>query len=198
MQKKISYSILLSLVLLFFLLYCSDVQAVPPEKKDNGFTSFGNGKIKVRLYADYFCVPCSAVEPKLDPVIKELVTKNIINITFIDAPFHKYSSLYVRYFLYAMNEKREFHHALAARGLLFEAAKENITEEAKLEEYLNKSGIKTKPFGLKPAFASLEGLLKEDRINSTPACVIYSGESREVFTGGADILKALEGLKPAK
>ena len=30
--------------------------------------SYGQGKINVRVYTDYFCVPCRAGEPKIEAV----------------------------------------------------------------------------------------------------------------------------------
>ena len=85
--------------------------------------SFGKGKTQVRLYADYFCGPCRNLEPKIEYLISDLVKRNIITIIFIDAPFHKYSSLYAKYFLYIINDKKEISHALKARSMLFEASK---------------------------------------------------------------------------
>jgi thiol:disulfide interchange protein DsbA len=159
------------------------------------FFSFGNGPMKVRLYADYFCGPCGSLEPKLENVINDLVKRNIINITFVDTPFHTYSPLYVRYFLYILNERKDLKHALFARNMLFEAAKSKVIEKEGLEAFLHKKGIRMKPFDVKPIFTILQGYLKEDKINSTPTCVVYSGEKKEIFNGAADIIKALGSLR---
>ncbi len=157
--------------------------------------SFGMGKINVRLYTDYFCSPCRAMEPKIEPILAELVKKNNINITFIDTPLSKASILYARYFLYIMNENKDFDHALLARSALIGASLEKITEEAKLEEYLRDKGIKSKPFDIKPVFNFLNNYLKEDKIQSTPTCVIDRDGKTEKYTGGPDIVNALENLK---
>ncbi len=104
--------------------------------------SFGQGKTQVRLYTDYFCGPCSTLEPRLEPLIVNLIKKKIISITFIDTPVHTYSPLYARYFLYILNEKNEFNHATKARAVLFEAAKNKMTKKEELENFLKKRNIK--------------------------------------------------------
>ena len=164
--------------------------------------TLGTGKIKVRLYTDYYCGPCRAFEPKAEPVIADLVKRNVITITFIDAPFHKHSSLYTRYFLYIFREKKDPAYVLRARNVLFEASKESpkdgiqsITEPDKLEAFLARNNIRFSPYDVKPVFAALEGLLREDRIMETPSCVIVNGDRKEYYKGGADILKALTALK---
>ena len=164
--------------------------------------SLGTGKVKVRLYTDYFCSPCRAFEPKAEPAITDLLKRNAVTITFVDAPFHKHSSLYTKYFLYVYKEKKDLPYILKARNLLFEASKEDpkgtvkaITESDKMEEYLTKNGIKFKPFNVKPVFSALEALIAEDKIMETPVCVIINGDKKEVYKGGADILKALQSIK---
>ncbi|MCX5810950.1 MAG: thioredoxin domain-containing protein [Proteobacteria bacterium] len=157
--------------------------------------SFGMGKINVRLYTDYFCSPCRDMEPNVEPIISELVKKNVINITFVDTPFSRASMLYARHFLYIMNEKKDFDHVLNARSVLIGASLEKITEEAKLEEYLRDKGIKFKPFDVKPVFNILNNYLKEDKIQATPACVVDQDGKIERYSGGSDIIKALKNLK---
>jgi thiol:disulfide interchange protein DsbA len=156
-------------------------------------TSFGTGKTKVRLFTDYFCEPCSALEPRLEQIIPDLVKKGTVSLTFIDTPIHKYSSLYATYFMYIINEKKDFNHALRARAILFEAAKNKISEKEKLEEFLKKRGIGFKPFDVKPTFSLFNKYFQEDKINATPTCVISNGEKNS-FTGAEDIVKALERL----
>jgi thiol:disulfide interchange protein DsbA len=165
------------------------------DSREMSFLAFGNGKIDVRLYADYFCGPCSALEPKIEYPILDLVRRDIITITFVDTPFYKYSALYARYFLYVLNEKKELRHALTARAAFFEAAKAKINEREKLEAFLLAREIRFKPFEVKPVFNILQGYLREDKISSTPSCVIRNGDKKEVYTGGENIIKALEALR---
>jgi hypothetical protein len=158
--------------------------------------SFGTGKTQIRLYSDYFCVYCYALEPELEKIIPDLIKKGTVSITFIDTPIHKYSSLYATYFLYILNEKKEFDYALHARAILFEAAKNNITQKEKLEGFLKKKGIRFKPFDVKPTFDVFNNYLKEDMTTkvSIPTILIYKGAKKDRFTGAADIIKALGGL----
>jgi thiol:disulfide interchange protein DsbA len=155
--------------------------------------SFGNGPVNVRLYTDYFCKPCSSLEPKLEPVITDLVKKRVITITFVDTPVHKETTLYAKYFLYILNEKKEFNHALQARAILFEAAKQEITDSKRLEAFILQKGMRWKPFDVKTTFGVLGSYLNEDNIKSTPTCVIESKGKKERFTG-ADIAIALNRL----
>lgn len=157
--------------------------------------TFGSGIVKVRLYSDYFCAACSRLEPQLEPIITDLIKRNIITVTFVDTPAHKFSPLYAQYFLSILSDKKELAYALAVRAVLFEAAKNNITEKEKLEAYLTEKGIQFKPFDVKPVFAILQGYFKEDKIKATPTCVFLKGDKKESFQGVDDILKALRNLK---
>lgn len=182
--------------LLFLSFIVAEAAAQGPVSGQDMFLlSFGSGKAKVRLYADYFCGPCRNLEPQIEPVIADLVRRKLITITFVDAPFHRQSSLYVRYFLYIVNERKELHHALTARAVLFEAAKAKIGTKEQLEEFLTARGIKFKPFDAAPVFRTLEGYLREDKINATPACTIFRNDKKSLFTGPADIAKALKDLR---
>ncbi|OPY73753.1 MAG: hypothetical protein A4E64_02476 [Syntrophorhabdus sp. PtaU1.Bin058] len=180
---------------LLFALFLGLVQPDTADSKEISFLAFGNGKIDVRLYTDFYCGSCSILEPKIEYLVLELVKRGIVTITFIDTPIHEYSSLYARYFLYVLNEKKELRHALAVRNVLFEAAKANINKQEKLEAYLRTKVIAFKPFDVKPVFKILQGYLREDKIHSTPTCVIRNGDKKEVCSGGESIIKALEALK---
>ena len=179
--------------ILLFLFLCFIPVAVSAQEMF--LLSFGKGQIQVKLYADYFCGPCRKLEPKIEYLISDLVKRGSITITFIDAPFHKYSSLYTKYFLYILNEKKDISRALKARTVLFEGAKDNIFEGEKLETFLQKQGIKFKPFDVKPVFTVLQNYLREDSITSTPTCVIVDNNKKEVFAGTDNIVKALENIR---
>jgi protein-disulfide isomerase len=164
--------------------------------------TLGSGKVKVRMYEDYFCGPCRALEPKVGPIIADLVKRNAATVTFVDGPFHKYSALYSKYFLFACREKKDAESLLRARSVLFEASQQRtkegmpvITDQEKLEEYLTKNGVKFKPFDVKPVFVAMEKLLTEDKITETPMCVIINGDKREVLRGGPEIIRGLTGIK---
>jgi len=187
----ITLSVMIGFII-FSLLFEGSV--TPVYAADTPMTSFGKGRIEVRIYTDYFCHPCRAVEPKLEPLIRSLMKRNKITIVFVDTPIHTHTSLYARYFLYALNENRDFDSALHVRSVLFEAAKQDITGNEKLDDFLRQKGIKLKLFDTKPVFAALSGYLREDAIDATPTCVIYDNGNKEKFTG-PDIIKALEGLE---
>jgi hypothetical protein len=191
-------------------VFLSARAAQAAELKNENITSFGMGKVKVRLYTDYFCVPCRAAEPRIESLLKNMVAKNLINITFIDTPFHQFSSVYAKYFLFVLNENRSFENALSARAVLFEAAKESMAEKkegvaepqkrestsetTKLEDYLKQKGVKFTAFDVKPVFTGFERYLREDKIDHTPSCAIERSGRKEMFIGGDDIAKALESL----
>ncbi|HVN96282.1 MAG TPA: thioredoxin domain-containing protein [Syntrophorhabdaceae bacterium] len=179
-----------ALSLAFFSLMAGRVAA-----QDMFLLTFGNGKTEVKLYADYFCGPCSNMEPKIEYLVGDLVRRHIITVTFIDAPFHKYSALYAKYFFYILNEKKEIGHALKARDALFEAAKDSIYEEQDLGAFLQRKGFKFKPFDVKATGEILQGYLREDQVGSTPTCVIIRGKDKETAVGSDDIVRALTRLR---
>ena len=192
-SKKIiiTVSIVIGFII-FSLLFEGSVTPVYAE--DTPMTSFGKGRIEVRIYTDYFCNPCRAVEPELEPLIRSLMKKRKITIVFVDTPIHPHTPLYAKYFLYALNENKDFNNALHVRSALFEAAKQNITENERLDDFLRQKGIKLKFFNTKTVFAALSSYLREDAINATPTCVIYNNRKKEKFVG-PDIIKALESLE---
>lgn len=157
--------------------------------------TFGQGAIQVILYTDYFCPPCRSMEPDAEPLLRDLMKTGKINLTFVDTPTNQLTSLYARYFIYALNANQEFEEVLKARNTLFEAAEKKIQDKAKLEEFLKEKDIDWKPVDVTPAFNFWNRYLKDDSIRSTPSCVVKKGEKKEVVVGSLEILKALENLK---
>jgi len=191
-SSKTFVTVALFLGFMFFLVLFQGA-ATPAYAAETLLPSFGNGPVKVRLYTDFFCKPCSALEPKIEPVINDLVKKRVITITFVDTPVHKETTLYAKYFLYILNAEKEFNHALRARAILFEAAKQRITDSKKLEAFILQKGMRWKPFDVKTTLGVLGSYLNEDNIKSTPTCVIENKGNKERFTG-ADIATALNRL----
>jgi len=176
-------------IILFFL-------AIHPAWGADPFLpSFGQGPVKLTIYTDYFCPPCRSVEPQLEPLIMDLMKKEKIHLTFVDTPIHPQSPLYARYFLYALNVKRDFHHALFVRNTLFSAAESQVLERKNLEDFLRAKGIVFMPFNINPILEVWNRLLNEDKIESTPSVVIHQGIKKELHKGSADIIKALSELK---
>jgi hypothetical protein len=157
--------------------------------------TFGEGKVHVTLYTDYFCGPCKKMEPDVEPLLRSLLERKVATITLVDTPFSKLTPRYARYFLYAMNAKKDFEGALAVRRILNDASNMGIDSPEKLEALLKEKGIPLKPFDPKPSFMVLTKLIKENDVKTTPTCVIERDGKKEKVSGSSDILKALKELK---
>lgn len=165
--------------------------------QDAPFPTYGSGAVQVRIYTDYFCPPCRGMEPAVEPVLRDLIKRGVIRLTLVDTPFNKYSPLYARYFLYALKAKNDFEHALKVHNILFDAAagKAVKTKEG-IEELFRSKGIAYQAFEPKPAFDRYNALIKEDKVDSTPNCVIIRTGKKKKFVGGPDIINALKRLHP--
>ncbi len=160
------------------------------------FPAYGSGAIDVRMYSDYFCPPCRQLEPYLEPILKDLLKRNIIRLTLVDLPMHEESALYTRYFLYALKSRNDADYGLHVRNVLFNAvAGKDFLTAKKIEELFRRNKISYVAFDPKPVFERLNTMLAEDRVNRTPTCVIIKAVKRETFVGGPDIIKALNELK---
>ncbi|MCX5838381.1 MAG: thioredoxin domain-containing protein [Deltaproteobacteria bacterium] len=180
--------------LLFFLLFFSG-SATPVYAAEPVMPSFGKGPVEVRLYTDYFCEPCAAEEAEVISLVTELIDKNLIRVLFIDTPVHPETIFYAGYFLAALNAKRDFRQAVAARGALFEAAGKEIQGKEALEAFLKTKGVTFRPYDTAPDFKIFEKYLREDRINSTPICVIIDPQAKRTLKGKEEIAKGLRGLR---
>ena len=180
--------------LLLFLLIVTGAPA-PISAAEPSLPAFGGGAVEVRVYTDYFCGPCRAEEQEVMAVIEELVAKNRIRVIFIDTPLYPETVLYAGYFLAAVNAKREFGHAVAARAALFEAAGLQIRGKSELEGFLAKKGVEIRPFDPAPVFAIFSKYIKEDRIKATPTVVIVCPQGKHSPSNKEQTLKALRGLR---
>jgi len=179
--------------LIFFLLFFSG-SATPVYAAEPPVPAFGSGPVQVRIYTDYFCGPCRAEETEVMALLTELVEKNLIRVTFIDTPIHQETVFYAGYFLAMVNAKREFSQAVAARAALFEAAGKEIREKEAMEAFLKKKGLPFLLFDTAPVFKIFGNYIREDRINSTPTCVIVGPKGKQVLNGSNAVPKALRGL----
>jgi thiol:disulfide interchange protein DsbA len=171
-------------------------EPIPGATKDNlPFPAYGDGKVIVRVYTDYFCPPCRAAEPELEPLLLELVKSKKITVVFVDTPIYKDSQLYARYFLYALNKKNDFEYALHVRSVLFEAAVNKISGKEVIEEFLKVKGVAFTPFDAVPVLKKLNGLLKDDKVTGTPTCVIAKNGISDKRVGGGEILRALKEMQ---
>lgn len=165
--------------------------------QDAPFPTYGSGAVQVRIYTDYFCPPCRGMKPAVEPVLRALIKRNVIQATLVDTPFNKYSPLYARYFLYALNARNNFEHALKVHNILFDAAAGRAVKTKEgTEELFRSKGIPYQALEPKPAFDRYNALIKEDGIDATPSCVIIRAGKKEKFIGGTDIINALKGLHP--
>jgi len=189
---RLSAAVAVASLILFAMFFKGSV--TPAYADDLSLPTFGNDPVQVRLYTDYFCSPCRDLQPQIEPIIRELVNKNTVTLTFVDAPMHPETVLYARFFLYVLNEKKDVELALRARSVLDEAAEKDITVQEKLESHLRAGGIKFKPFDTKPVFDRLNVFLRSDDIRTTPTCVIETKGKTETLTESADIISALKKL----
>ena len=193
-KTKIKVALLSASISLVCFAFIFNGSVTPAFADDSRVPAFGNGKIQVRLYSDYFCPSCRDLAPEIEKLLSDLVNKNSITLIFIDTPLTKDSPLYVRYFLYIMNAKKTLDQAFLSRSLLFKAAAEKRTEPEKLLEILKKNGVIYNPFEVKPIFEILNNYIREDKIRSTPTCVILQEGKKNHFIGKTEIIKAIERL----
>jgi len=193
-SKRKLVGIFAVLGLLFFVVFF-DGSVTPAFAAEPLKPSFGNGRVHVRIYSDYFCSPCSKLDPEIAGPIANLVKKNVITATFVDTPAHQHTALYARYFLYALNEKKDIDYANKVRHVLFQAATLNISDREKLEEHLKKNGVRYKVYDPTPSFSILSGYLTEDKIRSTPTVVILDSGRKQAVKGSANITKAIGEIK---
>jgi hypothetical protein len=180
--------------LLFFLLLFSGA-TTPVYAAEPFMPAFGKGPIEVRLYTDYFCEPCRKEEKEVISHITALVGKNRIRVLFIDTPIHRETVFYACYFLKALNAKMDFRKAVAARGALFEAAEQKIRSKEALEAFLKTKKIDVLPFDTEPILKIFGNYLQEDRINSTPTCVIVGPRGKQILRGSDKIVNGLSDLR---
>ncbi len=165
-------------------------------EQDSPFPSYGSGSVEVRIYSDYFCSPCRAMEPAVDPILKDLLKKNVIRLTMVDTPFHPHTFLFAKYFLYAIKKNNDVEHAFRVRSILFDAtADKSVTTNERIEAIFKEKGIPFAVFDVKPVFNRYNALLTEDKINTTPTGVIVKNWQKKSFVGGPDITTALKSLQ---
>jgi len=269
-------SLMISLVMMI------DAGSASAFEQNPTFPAYGSGPVEVRLYTDYFCPPCRVMEPEVEPLLKDLLKKNAIHLTLVDAPFNPLSPLFARNFLYAIKQSNaleealkarnvlqnaatnkeiktqeqiaalfkekgiafsrvmepvvepilkellkknairlilvdvpfsqltplfarnflyalkwnnELEHAFRVRNVLLEAStRKDVTTQERIEALFREKGIPSSAFDAKPVFDRYNALIKEDKINTTPTCVVIKNDQKKAFVGGADIVNALKVL----
>ena len=190
-RKKASIRTFCMTIMLFIL----SATGLYAQGQDVPFPQYGTGPIQVIIYTDYFCPPCRAMEPSVDPILNDLLKRNVITLTWVDTPFYRHSIMYAKYFLYALKMKNDSDQAFLVRNVLNAAtADRTMTTDKRIEELLKSKGIPYTVFETKPVFDRYNALIKENKIQATPTCVIVKKGKKESFTGGPDIIAALKRL----
>jgi thiol:disulfide interchange protein DsbA len=187
-----------ALIWTFFIIMLSVLSAtgLHAQAQRMPFPEYGKGPIQVRLYTDYFCPPCRAMEPSVEPLLFDLLKRKVITLTLVDLPLSRVSALYAKYFLYALKVKNDRDHAFHVRNVLIAATSDRqMTTEARIAELFKSKGIPHTVFEARPALDRYNALIKEDKIQATPTCVIIRDGKKETFLGGTDIIAALKGLQ---
>jgi thiol-disulfide isomerase/thioredoxin len=180
------------------IVWISFSSAIPSWAMEKSLVpSYGEGKYELIVFTDYFCPPCQMLEVDAETSLKGLLAAGGVKVTFIDVPIHKYTPLYVKYFLYTANAGANYKDILNVRKILFTLAKANtITTEEGLANALHKERIVFKPYDLKKVYAALDETIRKYNIRSTPTCVVrYSDSDVRKYVGGDEIKQGLSLLQ---
>ena len=159
--------------------------------------SLGKGKYEIVIFADYFCPPCRRIDTKSEPLLKELLHSGKVKIEFVDVPFHGATPIYAKYYLYAVNANADVNNIINVRKILFDAAQDrHIQTEEALVAYLKEQNVSWKTMDEKSIFPILSTIIKKNKIDRTPSCVIrYSVKDVKKFIGDDEIWNGLVRLK---
>ncbi len=188
---KSTYAVVWIIVVLCLSVFASNAaaQRVVP--------SLGAGSYEVLMFSDYFCPPCKQIDTKAEPLMKELLATGKVKITFVDVPFHQTTPIYARYYLYAVNAGANEEKIFRVRKVLFQAAQEKrIPTRGALVSYLKEQKIVWAAYDEKPVFSILSQMIKQNKIDQTPTCVIrYSLTDEKKYVGTEEIWNGLMQLK---
>jgi len=170
-------------------------QATPTGAAHLTLPKFGEGPVNVRLYSDYFCGPCQKLEPDVEKILLELIEENKIRLVFVDVPTSSHTPLYISYYLALAQQEKSLEEVFHIRQLLFDAAKDKITDNQALAKYLTDNGLPEMTVSREQPPAESFRYMKEDGIDTTPMMVIVRENEKETYAGRTKILNALEELK---
>lgn len=173
--------------------------AIPAYAQDKAaaIPSLGGGTCEVLIFTDYFCPPCRRIDLKAETLFKDLLKSGRVKIIFVDVPFSRVTPLYAKYYLYAANANADANSILRVRKLLFDAAQVmRISEEGALIKYLKDNHVAWKSIDEKIIFPKLSSLIRENKINATPTCVIKVAQAEAgTYVGSDEIWSGLTKLK---
>jgi len=183
--------------LAILLTFSGSVTPAYGQDKTSLIPSLGKGKYEIVMFADYFCPPCKRIDTKAETILKELLASGKVKITFVDVPFSRATPIYAKHYLYAANANGSSNNILHVRRLLFEAAQvQRIQTEDALVAYLKEQKIFWKALDEKSIFTLMSAKIKENKVNSTPTCVIkYSATDVKKYVGDDEIWDGLTKLK---
>lgn len=191
-----------SVSVVFFCLLVFIISVAPAAGAEKETVpSFGQGPHEVLIFSDYFCPPCQALEPKLEPVLDSLYKQGHVKIRFVDTPMHKETPLFAKFYLYAAKATPDYRSAVRARQVLFAlAGKGNVIwMDEKVEEAFRKEKVAFTPFDFRAVQPKLNSLIRKHRVDSTPTCVILSpGTKATKYTGADKILKGLQSMNTGR
>ncbi|MBN1663478.1 MAG: thioredoxin domain-containing protein [Deltaproteobacteria bacterium] len=159
--------------------------------------SWGSGPYEVILFTDYFCGPCRRIDTKAETLLTELLATGQVRLTFVDVPFTRISPVYAKYYLYVVNANANVSYVLYVRKRLFDAAQDRrIKTEEALIAYLKENKISWTVFDEKSVFPLVNRVIKDNKINATPTCVIkFAPADQKKYVGSDEIWAALTGLQ---
>lgn len=156
--------------------------SVTPAYGQDSLPSYGKGQVQIRLYTDYLCEPCRAMEQDVEPLIAKIVANERARVTYIDTPIHRETAMYERYYLCSV--KNATHgEVVRIRRAFFAAAEKNIRTDDGLRAFLDTAGIQTSSCDISAMLKVMNGYFREDGIKSTPTCVIVTPRGKTVYTG---------------
>ena len=179
------------------LTFSGSVTPAYGQESTGSVPTLGKGAYEVVMFTDYFCPPCRRIDTKAEPLFKELLATGKVKITFVDVPFSKATPIYAKYYLYAANADSGSDNILHVRNIFFEAAQsKHIQTEETLIAYLKEQNISWKKMDEKSIFPMLSAIIKENKVDTTPTCVIkYSPTDAKKYVGDDEIWDGLLKLK---
>lgn len=173
-----------------FVSFAFNGSTTPAYAEERTFApSYGNGSWELIIFTDYFCHPCQHAEIELKPIIEKLLSQGNVQVTFVDFPGYPKSSMYAKYFLYAVKADTGYKNAMMARDALFTLAiQSNIKTEAALEKAIKDKGIALKVFDHKLVFNEWKMMIDTYNVTQTPTCILkYSTKYLRKFSDSDDI-----------
>ena len=183
--------------LAILLTFSGSVTPAYGQEAARAVPSLGKGPYEVMIFADYLCPPCRQIDSKTEPLLEELLASGKVKITFVDVPFSAVTPMYAKYYLYSVNAGTDEHGILHIRRVLFDAAQgKNIKMEEDLQAYLKERKISWKAMNEKSVYPLLSAVIKENKVDETPSCVIkYSLTDIKKYVGTEEIWVGLTKLK---